>query len=186
MAKTTPTQTQSAVLHAAARRSGLLAMPLPDGLRGAVARTTIGLMLSRGWLEEVPADLMRKEPLWRETREQGGLTLVATEVGLSVIGIDPVVCRSVARARRKTVLTVVDNASKPVSIRGGTKQARLVEMLKREEGANISEICTATGWLAHSARGAISGTLRKKLGLQVETISEPDRGRVYRIVGSSA
>lgn len=185
MAKITPTQTQSAILHAAARRSGLLAMPLPDGLRGAVARTTIGLMLSRGWLEEVPADLMRKEPLWRETREQGGLTLVATEVGLAAIGIDPLVCRTVSRARRKVALTVVEGASKPVSIRGGTKQARLVEMLKRDEGANISEICLATGWLEHSARGAISGTLRKKLGLHVETISEPQRGRVYRIVGSS-
>ena len=186
MAKTTPTQTQSAILHAAARRSGLLAMPLPDGLRGAVAQTTIGLMLARGWLEEVPADQRRKEPLWRETREQGGLTLLATEVGLAAIGIDPVVCRSVACVRRKVVLTVVDTSSKPVSIKGGTKQAFLVEMLKRDEGANISEICTATGWQAHSARGAISGTLRKKLGLQVDAISEPERGRVYRIVGSSA
>lgn len=183
-AKSTPTDTHRRLLEAASRRAGLLALPLPDGLRGAVARTVVDKLLELGWLEEVPADPKRKEPLWRETRERGGLTLVATEAGLAAIGIDALVCRSVSRARRRGTLTVVDNASKPVSIRGGTKQARLVQMLKRDEGANISEICTATGWQAHSARGAISGTLRKKLGLQVEAISETERGRVYRIVGS--
>lgn len=186
MQKITPTLIQNTILHAASRRSGLLAMPLPDGVRGAAARTTIGLMVARGWLEEVPADPKRQELLWRETREQGGLTLIATETGLTVIGIDPLVCRSVSRARRKVALTVVDSTNKPVLIKGGTKQARLVELLKRTEGASLSEICLATGWLEYSARGAISGTIRKKLGLQVETVSEPERGRVYRIVGSPA
>lgn len=184
--KSYPTETHRRILEAASRRPDLLALPLPDDLNGAVARTVVDKLLELGWLEEVPANTRNKELLWQETREQGGLTLVATEVGLAAIGIDPVVCRSVARAKRKIALTVPEGTCKPVTIRGGTKQARLVQMLKRDEGANISEICTATGWQAHSARGAISGTLRKKLGLQVEAISEPERGRVYRIVGSSA
>ena len=180
-AKTYPTETHTRILEAASRRSGLLALPLPDGLNGAVAKTVVDKLIELGWLEEVPASTRLKEPLWRETREQGGLTLVATEAGLAAIGIDPIVCRTVSRARRKVALTVVDGASKPVAIRGGTKQACLVEMLNRVEGATIREICSATGWQAHSARGAISGTLRKKLGLQVEAASEPERGRVYRI-----
>lgn len=176
-----PTETHRRILEAASRRPDLLALPLPDGINGAVARTVGNKLLELGWLEEVPAKARLKDLLWRETREQGGLTLVATEAGLAAIGIDPLVCRTVSRARRKGALTVVDGASTPVSNRGGTKQARLVEMLKRDGGATIAEICSATGWQAHSARGAISGTLRKKLGLQVEAITEPERGRVYRI-----
>ena len=182
--KSYPTETHRRILETASRRTGLLALPLPEGLHGAAARMVVGKLIELDWLEEVSANTRNKEPVWRETREQGGLTLVATEAGLAAIGIDPIVCRSVSRARRKVVLTVVGGASKPVAIRGGTKQARLVEMLKRAEGATIAEICTATGWQAHSARGAISGTLRKKQGLQVEATSEPERGRVYRIVGS--
>jgi hypothetical protein len=179
--KSYPTKAHTRILEAASRRTGLLALPLPGGLNGAVSRTVVDKLLELGWLEEVPVNLRRKEPLWRETRAQGGLTLVATEAGLAAIGIDPLVCRTVSRARRKGALTVVDSSSKPIRIRGGTKQARLVEMLRRGEGASLPEICLATGWQAHSARGAISGTLRKKLGLQVEAVTEPERGRVYRI-----
>lgn len=62
-----------------------------------------------------------------------------------------------------------------------TKQANLVELLERESGATISEIMAATNWQAHSVRGAISGTVKKKLGLSVTSEMEPDRGRVYRI-----
>lgn len=183
--KSYPTETHRRILEAASRRSDLLALPLPDGLNGAVARTVVDKLLELGWLEEVPANTRNKKPLWRETQVQGGLTLVATEVGLAAIGIDPIVCRAVSRARRKVALSVSEDAPRPVSIRGGTKQARLVEMLRRGEGASLPEICLATGWQAHSARGAISGTIRKKLGLQVEAVTEPERGRVYRIVGSS-
>lgn len=180
-----PTETHTLILEAASRRSSLLALPLPDGLHGAVARTVVDKLLDLGWLEEVPANLRCKEPLWREVRAQGGLTLVATEAGLSAIGIDPLVGRTVSRVRRKVALTVLGDTSHTVSVRGGTKQSRLIELLKRDEGASIPEICSTTGWQAHSARGAISGTVKKKLGLQVKTVSEPDRGRVYRIVVSS-
>ena len=48
-------------------------------------------------------------------------------------------------------------AIKPVKV---TKITTLLEMLEREDGASLSEICAATGWQAHSARAALSG-LRK-------------------------
>ncbi len=50
-------------------------------------------------------------------------------------------------------------------------------------GATIDEIVEVTDWQSHSVRGAISGTLKKKLGLTVESTVVEDRGRVYRIVG---
>jgi len=64
-----------------------------------------------------------------------------------------------------------------------SKQARLIEMLKRREGATLPELVAATGWQAHSVRGAISGTLKKKLGLAVVTAKVEGRGRVYSIGG---
>ncbi|ORE90525.1 hypothetical protein ATO13_22506 [Stappia sp. 22II-S9-Z10] len=65
--------------------------------------------------------------------------------------------------------------------RTGTKQATLIALLEREEGASVAEIAEATGWLNHTIRGAISGTLKKKLGLEVEAAKEEGRGTVYRI-----
>ena len=57
--------------------------------------------------------------------------------------------------------------SKPTP-RAGTKQAKMIEMLKRPEGATIEQIAATTGWQHHTIRGAISGALKKKLGLRVE------------------
>jgi hypothetical protein len=56
-------------------------------------------------------------------------------------------------------------------------------MLKRPEGATIEEIVKALAWQSHTIRGALSGALKKKLGLQVESAKFDDRGRVYRIAG---
>ncbi len=67
--------------------------------------------------------------------------------------------------------------------RAGTKQALLIDLLKRKKGATIEEIVEAIGWQAHSVRGAISGALKKKLGLTVTSEPIEKLGRVYRIVG---
>ncbi len=76
--------------------------------------------------------------------------------------------------------------------RAGTKQALMIEMLKRPEGATVEQIAAATGWQHHTIRGAISGALKKKLGLTVEAIRIREVGpnktgakgssTVYRIV----
>jgi hypothetical protein len=67
--------------------------------------------------------------------------------------------------------------------REGTKQALLIEMLRRPEGATIDEIVTATGWQSHSVRGAMAGTLKSKLGLIVVSEKDATRGRVYLLPG---
>ncbi len=68
----------------------------------------------------------------------------------------------------------------PATGRAATKQAKVVELLERADGATIQEIVKATGWQPHTVRGAISGALKKKLGLAVISAKE-ERGRVYRI-----
>ncbi|OHC75229.1 MAG: hypothetical protein A3G18_09685 [Rhodospirillales bacterium RIFCSPLOWO2_12_FULL_58_28] len=61
-----------------------------------------------------------------------------------------------------------------------SKQAQLIAMLKRPQGASINEIVSSFGWLPRTARGAIAGALKKKLGLNI--VSEKiDSRRIYRI-----
>ncbi len=73
-------------------------------------------------------------------------------------------------------------AAKAGGPRAGTKQAVLIDLLKRKTGATIDDLVKATGWQPHSVRGAISGTLKKKLGLKVTSEPNEKRGRVYQIV----
>ncbi len=65
--------------------------------------------------------------------------------------------------------------------RNGTKQALLVGMLQRPDGATIEQMTAKTGWQPHSVRGAISGALKTMLGLAVSSEKVDGRGRVYRI-----
>ena len=54
-------------------------------------------------------------------------------------------------------------------------------MLQRPGGAMLEEITAATGWQAHTARGAMSGALGKKLWLVVTSTKDAELGRVYRL-----
>jgi hypothetical protein len=54
-------------------------------------------------------------------------------------------------------------------------------LLQRTEGATIGEVVEATGWQAHTVRGAIAGALKKRLGLTITSEKEAERGRVYRV-----
>lgn len=67
--------------------------------------------------------------------------------------------------------------------RPDSKQARVIALLRRPKGATIAELVEATGWQQHSVRGVLSGALKKRLGLMIESRQEP-RGRVYRITGA--
>ncbi len=184
---TTPSDTQTMILSRAATRPGNLALPLPEGLVGAAAKMVVGKMIARGWLEEVEANLRRSEPMWRETGDGHGTTLIATEAGLEAIGIEPVVASAVASVRRaKPKAEPAESpedtgTAKPVAIRAGTKQAQIIALLQRPEGASIAEIVEATSWQPHTARGMISGALKKKLGLRITSAAEEGRGTVHRI-----
>ena len=121
------------------------------------------------------------------------MMLVITDTGLQAIGVavdektskqsDPTKTKPKQRSRRAERKPCVAKPS-PAAVRPGTKQALLIDLLKRKKGATIDEAVEATGWQPHSVRGAISGTLKKKLGLAVTSERVGNRGRVYRIAGS--
>ena len=62
-----------------------------------------------------------------------------------------------------------------------TKQAVLIELLSRAEGATLPQMTEATGWQVHTVRGAMAGALKKKLGLEITSEKQTGTDRVYRI-----
>lgn len=69
-----------------------------------------------------------------------------------------------------------DESDEIVSSFSGTR-------LRRSEGATIEELVATTGWQSHTIRGAVAGTLKKKLGLTIASEKVEARGRVYRARG---
>jgi hypothetical protein len=54
-------------------------------------------------------------------------------------------------------------------------------LLKRREGATLKALMEATEWQAHSVRGFLSGTLRKKMGLIIKSNKSAEGERTYSI-----
>lgn len=72
-------------------------------------------------------------------------------------------------------------AKPPAGARQGSKTAKVLDLLKRPDGASLKDIMKATGWQPHSVRGFISGTLGKKMGLTVASTKREDGERVYSL-----
>ena len=83
-----------------------------------------------------------------------------TSAGLEAIGITPHVT--------------------PV-LRANSKQAQVLAMLRRPEGATIAQISETTGWQQHTGRGTFAGAFKKKLGLDITSTKDQGAERVYRI-----
>ena len=81
-----------------------------------------------------------------------------TSAGLEAIGITPHVT--------------------PV-LRANSKQAQVLAMLHRPEGATLAQICACTGWQKHTVRGTFAGAFKKKLGLSIESTKETGGERIY-------
>ena len=111
---------------------------------------------------------------------------VATRVATPLPADDPELEAAVAAAEASWQQEQPDAAPKRGP--GNSKQALVIEMLKRPEGATIAQISEATGWQHHTIRGTFAGALKKKLGLTI--VSEKIEGsagtpgagqRLYRI-----
>src|SRR5690349_25156536 len=72
-------------------------------------------------------------------------------------------------------------AKKETGPREGSKTEKVLGLLKRANGATLAELMKATGWQAHSVRGFLSGTVGKKMGLQLASAKTEDGERTYRV-----
>ena len=170
------TDTQLVILTAAAQRESGAALPPPATLKtkGGALTAVLKSLLKRGLLEEQAATTNGEA--WREGEEGRPVALTITNAGFEAIGID-------AKPNSDAVATA--SAEATGTRRAGTKQALLIDLLRRTDGTTLDEMVAATGWQAHSVRGAMSAALKKKLGLTIASEKIEGRGRVYRITAGA-
>jgi hypothetical protein len=159
LAKLTPTQ--ALLLRAAARRADGRVIP-PANLRGGARVKAMTALMRREWIEG----------------GDGGFVL--TDAGYAVAGRkrpSPPEAEGIQEMDTPDDLQLLEG----IPVRPGTKLAALVVALRRPQGATNLQLMLATGWQPHSVRGAISGLLRKRLGLNVVLTRNAVAERVYRI-----
>jgi hypothetical protein len=81
----------------------------------------------------------------------------------------------------KPVKRISKNAATAKTPARGTKKAKLLSLLRRPSGASLDQLTKASGWQAHSVRGFLSGELKKKMGLRVQSAKHSDGVRTYRL-----
>ncbi len=153
------TDSQLVILSAAAEREGGTVLPLPKSLKikGGAVTKTLDRLRKKGLLEEKPAT--PDTEAWREAEDGLRMMLVITDAGLRAIdgGPDGEADKKPAAKKRQPKKRRGRAASKPAAakskgkqsppaVRPGTKQALLIDLLKRKNGASIDEIVKAIGW----------------------------------------
>ena len=164
---------QAVILAAACARADGMVFPVTASLKGGAVGNVCKSLLKRGLIEEVAATDLNT--VWRHDEARGPITLRATPLAYVTLGItdDP--------EEQSDIPPATVPAPTPVRRRSGTKQEAVIAMLRAEGGATIDEIVAATQWAPHTARGFMSGALKKKLGLTITSEKVDGRGRCYRI-----
>jgi hypothetical protein len=80
-----------------------------------------------------------------------------------------------AKVSKRTVRKTKSESTNP-----GSKQSRVIAILRSPGGATIGAMMKATGWQQHSVRGFLAGTVRKRLKLKLGS-KKVDGDRVYQI-----
>jgi hypothetical protein len=194
--------TQAVILSAASQRDDGAVLPLPETLKikGGAVDKVLSSLKAKGLIDHQGTPRGDNPPPLRITR--AGLQAIGVETADDAPGgATPAEAPAAnadgaaTRAKRKAMSSAKPGRAAPAAKptpRAGTKQAQMIEMLKRPEGATVEQIAAATGWQHHTIRGAISGALKKKLGLTVEATRTREVGpnktgakgssTVYRIV----
>ena len=94
--------------------------------------------------------------------------------------VDPEIEAAVTAAEATWAKDTTTEHAKPRT-RENSKQAAVLRMLQRPEGATVQQIVDATGWQAHTVRGTFAGAFKKKLGLTITSDKAQGGERIYRI-----
>jgi hypothetical protein len=202
--------TQLIVLSSAAKHDEGLATR-PGSLNAAAAMKVSSSLIAKGLAREIRAKA--DAPVWHEN-DDGRFALKITKAGREAIGVEDEDAQDAApesaastglrsktsgakpagkkgaqkasgkAGRDRKDKPASDDESSPADVRAGSKQAKIVELMKRAKGATLDELVEATDWLPHTTRAALTG-LRKR-GLSLERVKDKSRGSVYRIKSERA
>jgi hypothetical protein len=84
------------------------------------------------------------------------------------------------RKKGATKVRATHTAKSVAAARHGSKTAKILDLLKRPDGASLKELLRATGWQTHSVRGFLSGTLKKRMAIRLQSFKRKDGERAYR------
>ena len=201
------TDTQLVVLSAAAARDDRSVLPLPKSLKGGAVTKVLNALITRGLIEQVEDPRYAVEDGFRITR--AGLRAINADDDSSGeewrpqrgvhdrgknestqggdVAVEPD-SGATAPTKRKHADTRPDSGGQGqdagragVKPRSGTKQAIMIDLLSRAQGATIAQLRQATGWQSHTCRGAMSGVIKKKLGLAITSAKDSSGNRIYKI-----
>jgi hypothetical protein len=201
--------TQLIVLSSAAKHGDGLAMR-PASLNAAAAMRVASSLISKGLVREIRAKT--DAPVWHEN-EDGRFALKITRAGREAMGVDHEETQDAAPSAADAASTKSKRAAKPAAktnvqkapatvakgakgktadaaqfspdeFRAGSKQAKIVDLMKRPKGATLDELVEATDWLPHTTRAALTGLRRR--GLTVERVKDEGRASIYRIKSDRA
>ena len=163
------TDTQRQILKRAAKSTDGKLGWFPDNVKGGARKKVIDGLFNRALITPSGED-------WIVAAE--GYDALGLPRPAPVTLADPEIEAAVSAIEAKAQV----EAPKPRT-RDNSKQAQVIAMLKRPEGATIAQICEATSWQAHTVRGTFAGAFKKKLGLDITSTKDQGAERVYRIAG---
>ena len=172
--KSSLTPVQHAILAYAINNTGARIEWFPPNVKGGARKKVLDGMFNRALI--TPSDSE-----WWVTAEG------YDALGLPRPDIKRVLIQAIVPA--ETTLEVNQDAAKPTAdpkptprTRDHSKQATVIELLRRPEGATLAQITEATEWQVHTTRGFLAGAVKKRLGLTL-TSEKPEGGvRIYRVV----
>jgi Protein of unknown function (DUF3489) len=189
------TDLQLLILSKASQREDH-AIELPPNVKGGAAAKVVKKLIDRKLAKEVAAK--PEMPVWRRDDESRAFALIITHAAFEALGIEPDAdadashaarsAHTVGHKRRKGtpphVRSKVEASAQKrqhteAAPRTGTKQALILTLLQRQQGATIDDLVAATQWLPHTTRAALTG-LRKK-GYDIAKDKGQSGKTVYRI-----
>ncbi|MHA6884813.1 DUF3489 domain-containing protein [Ralstonia pseudosolanacearum] len=170
---TTPrlTPAQHTILVHATEHTGGRIEWFPDNINGGARKKVLDGLAKRALITPEGDDWFVADAGYDALGRKRSVPVPVTE--------DPAVETAVTAAE---AAWTQETAGKAPRSRENSKQATVIAMLRRPEGATVKQICDETGWLAHTVRGAFAGTFKKRLGLVITSEKLAGGERVYRIV----
>jgi len=170
MTTTQLTASQHAVLAHAIHHSGGKIDWFPDNIKGGARKKVLDGLFNRALITTNGSD-------WFVAAE-GYDALGCARPAPAPLASNPEIEAAVTAAETTWAQERTD--TKPRT-RENSKQAIVIQMLRRPEGATVRQICEITGWQAHTVRGTFAGAFKKKLGLSILSDKADGFDRVYRI-----
>jgi hypothetical protein len=207
MSTITLTATQHAMLAHAIHNTNAKITWFPDNIKGGARMKVLDALSSRALIVQqgtnwfVAAEgfdalgLPRRGPITlaaldtvianAEAAQNGASQVLADEVRTEDPTDAEIDTSNDIDAEVEAAVTAIETAArakpKAPRTRDNSKQATVIAMLKRAEGATIQQIVEVTSWQAHTVRGTFAGAFKKKLGLTIVSDKPQGGDRVYRI-----